>query len=136
MDLPCDRDPSPILISTRWLRPKSEWVSLFHDASQLPFLTASTIGWKTGIPRAVIRKRYLFWLRGLIVLAQLGYLRKYTTTWNNDDNLSIRNLLIGSALQVLGLKKLKSGRAKRQACLTKCCPKRMLAARKGLPGFR
>ncbi|AWW32576.1 hypothetical protein DN752_21840 [Echinicola strongylocentroti] len=46
---------------------------------------------------------------GLIVFAQLGYLRKYTTTWNNDDNLSIRNLLIGSALQVLGVKKLKSG---------------------------
>ncbi|AWW32597.1 hypothetical protein DN752_21965 [Echinicola strongylocentroti] len=60
MDLPCDRDPSPILISTRWLRPKSEWVSLFHDASQLPFLTASTIGWKTGIPRAVIKEAIPF----------------------------------------------------------------------------
>ncbi|WP_162633241.1 hypothetical protein [Echinicola strongylocentroti] len=40
------------------------------------------------------------------------------------------DLLTESALQVLGVKKLKSGRAKRQACLTKCWPKRMLAAKK------
>ncbi|AWW31952.1 hypothetical protein DN752_18410 [Echinicola strongylocentroti] len=33
-------------------------------------------------------------------------------------------------MQVLGVKKLKSGWARRQACLTKYWPKRMLAAKK------
>ncbi|AWW31938.1 hypothetical protein DN752_18335 [Echinicola strongylocentroti] len=42
----------------------------------------------------------------------------------------LKHIQNGSALQLLGVKKLKSGWARRQACLTKCWPKRMLAAKK------
>ncbi|AWW30200.1 hypothetical protein DN752_08720 [Echinicola strongylocentroti] len=52
------------------------------------------------------------------------------TKGRNKEAIPFWDLLTESALQVLGVKKLKSGWAKRQACLTKCCPKRMLAAKK------